>query len=118
MKQSSRFRATNPSSVPLGGELKKKGRAGREGIKPKPIHLRKISPILEILLGDAAVKPGILFLQLLVIDAIPGAGGGEPGDVLSKAESTIAPKCHHLSSCPALAPSWAPKTPAIARKND
>lgn len=45
VKQSSRFRATNPSSVLPGGELKK-GRPGREGIKPKPARLRKIFPIL------------------------------------------------------------------------
>lgn len=82
VKQSSRFRATNPSSVPPGGE-QKKGRAGREGIKPKPVRLRKIFPVLGSS-GRFRVKPGILFLRLLVIDAAPGAGGEGPGDALSE----------------------------------
>lgn len=91
VKQSSRFRATNPSSVPPGGEQKKKGRAGREGIKPKPVRLRKIFPNVETLLGDAGAKPGISFLQLAVIDTAPGASGEGPGDTLSEGRKYNSP---------------------------
>lgn len=38
------------------------------------------------------------------------------GTLCPRGESTIAPKCQHLSGCPALAPSRAPKTPAVAKK--
>lgn len=90
VKQSSRFRVTNSSSVPPEGE-QKKGESGQGRIKPKPVGLRKIFPILEMLLGDARLKPGILFLWFSVIEQAPGAGGEGPEDALSEGRKYNSP---------------------------